>query len=230
MAKSFIIPQELEQAIDEEDVKSPGIAKELREWVKEMAGGLGMSISADDVQEKASQIREMAEAKEEMEADVSRARELAVLDGALTNDELASMDLQSARALLATAGSADELGTGFRTLKEKNQLIGVPFIIVNYRFFEGDKGHFTAVFLVTEDGRKLMLTDGSTGIRDQLEKWTALNGGRMRAMAAQKGLRVSTYPFCDDCGRPVPPRASVCPLCGRRDLSRAETFYIDETA
>lgn len=230
MAKSPNIPAELRDAIAYEESTTPGMGADLEKWVLEMVGGLGMSISVDDVAERANQIREMSEAHEMMESDVARAKELAVLDGALSNDELANIDLQSARALLATAGSADELGTGFRTVKDKRQLIGLPFIIVNYRFFEGDKGRFTAAFLVTDDGRKIMITDGSTGIRDQLERWTSINGGRMRAMAAQKGLRVSSYPFCDNCRAPAPARATECPRCGNQDLSRSETFYIDETA
>lgn len=230
MAKAPSIPQELKDAIASEESITPGIGADLEKWVLDMTVGLGMSISVDEVGARADELRNQWMAHEEMETDIARAKELATLDGALSNDDLAAVDLQSARAMLATAGSADELGTGFRTLKEKRQLIGVPFIIVNYRFFEGDKGRFTAVFLVTDDGRKLMITDGSSGIRDQLARWTDLNDGRMRAMAAQKGLRVSGYPFCDNCRKPAPARATECPSCGNQDLSRAETFYIDETA
>lgn len=226
MAKAETIPAELQDAISFEEKTTPGIGEELERWVKEFAIGMGMSITPEEVAAKADEIRLQTQAGEEME----RARELEKLDGALSNEELANIDLAGARALLATAGSADELGTGFRTIKDKHQLIGQPFIIVNYRFFEGDKGRFTAAFLVTDDGRKLMLTDGSTGIRDQLERWTMLNEGRMRAMACQKGLRVSGYPFCDNCRQPAPARATECPTCGNQDLSRAETFYIDESA
>lgn len=72
--------------------------------------------------------------------------------------------------------SIDNYGDGF-TLADKEikyGLIGMPFVILSHEEREGDyerdgqKESFAVVRVVTQDGRKFMLTDGSTGLRDQL--------------------------------------------------------------
>lgn len=95
---------------------------------------------------------------------------------------------------IATVNAAD-LGNGFSVLatKNKGQLVDVPFIIVDWRFNNGDQGEFVTLMLVTKDGRKLILNDGSTGVYEQMKGLTKkLNGGRAAVMC-EKGLNRSDY-------------------------------------
>lgn len=98
---------------------------------------------------------------------------------ALTNNELAGITsfndaLALLNARLAEVGgvieSIADYGTGFSLLKDKGELLGKPFIVLAWFFREGEYGDggFVSAEIVTEDGRKLVINDGSTGIRDQL--------------------------------------------------------------
>lgn len=110
-----------------------------------------------------------------------------------------------------------DYGTGFEVLDRKDPLVGVPFGIVEWRFNQGDKGEFVSAAIITEDGRKLVINDGSTGVRDQLHEVTnkrAAHGvpeeARQRILKCRKGLRVSRYEYTDDKG----------------NTSQAQTFYL----
>ena len=98
--------------------------------------------------------------------------------------------------------SAD-LGDGFTLVQkhEKGMLIGVPFIILAANFTEGDylredgtKGTFVSCRIVTQDGRKLVLNDGSTGIHDQIKMlWSMKPETQGKPIVCRNGLRVSEY-------------------------------------
>lgn len=101
-------------------------------------------------------------------------------------------------ALLSDAGvvpanAADELGDGFEMLDDKNSLIGVPLIFLNWTFHPGDYGEpFVSAHVVTQDNRRYIVNDGGTGICAQLREWTERTG-RNAGMYAAKGLRKSEY-------------------------------------
>lgn len=98
--------------------------------------------------------------------------------------------------------STEDFGDGFK-LTNKPELVGVPFIIVDYKFASGDFGNdFAIVRLVTEDGRKCIVTDGSTGIRDQLTKY--MSKGIMNGLRVPRGLVRSDYEYTDDKGKQIP--------------------------
>lgn len=103
-----------------------------------------------------------------------------------------------------TSESVSDYGSGFKLLKtdEKVQLIGVPFVIVEWQFRNGDNGEYVSALIVTAKDEKLILNDGSTGIRDQLRKVTDARIDRGQAypqqgLACEKGLRVSKYTYTD---------------------------------
>lgn len=62
-----------------------------------------------------------------------------------------------------------EFGDGFELIKDKSELVGVPFVIVGLRFADSEYGEdpFAILHVMTVDGRKRIFVDGSTGIRDQ---------------------------------------------------------------
>ncbi|HWV44407.1 MAG TPA: hypothetical protein VN039_00025 [Nitrospira sp.] len=100
--------------------------------------------------------------------------------------------------------STDDLGDGFVVLPTdgKASLVGVPFIILNMRFHTGDMGEFVILHVVTEDGRKLIVNDGSTGIRDQCKGYARNN--RTQGILCKRGLTRSDYTYEDDKGKSIP--------------------------
>lgn len=127
----------------------------------------------------------------------------------LTNeDALGSIKtFEDALAVLQDAGvvvrSTDDLGTGFRVLptSEKHTLVNVPFVVLAYEFHvskerldkDGNGLPFSAMHIVTKDGRKLIVTDGSTGIMADLRKYQAK--GQREGILAPRGLTVSEYDY-----------------------------------
>lgn len=111
------------------------------------------------------------------------------------------------------AVAADVLGDGFKIVENKDTLIGVQFFAIAWNFLMGDHGEYVAVRLVTEDNRKLVLMDGSTGIFQMLanySKKTGLAGG----LLCQKGLRRSDYTYKGEDGKE----------------KSAQTYYLDVSA
>jgi hypothetical protein len=88
----------------------------------------------------------------------------------------------------------------------KDKLIGVPFLIVQWRFNESEKyknddgtnGSFVSAEVMLQDGTLLVLNDGSTGIARQLRELSDRRIAAGHAMpyagrAVNKGLRKSEY-------------------------------------
>lgn len=74
------------------------------------------------------------------------------------------------------AESMKDYGAGF-DMVEKSTLVGVDFMAVQWRFIDGDFGDsgdkFVYVQAMTKHGEKVSFTDGSTGIKDQLQNVTS---------------------------------------------------------
>lgn len=140
-----------------------------------------------------------------------------------TNNELLRniTSFEDAARALADAGIeptnySEEFGSGFRVASEteKRSLIGVPFIALGLRLApgeymrEGEKTDFAVLHIVTKTGEKLILTDGSTGICDQVKE--VLAKGITAGLYVAGGLRVSDYDYTDEKG----------------NVSPASTFYL----
>ena len=106
----------------------------------------------------------------------------------------------------AVALSSEVLGDGF-TLVEKDKLLGVPFVLIDYtvhtsttNFDENGEGlKFVTVRCVTQEDKRVAFNDGSTGVARQLRDLAAreIYGG----IYVQNGLRASEYEVTDDKGR-----------------------------
>ena len=116
---------------------------------------------------------------------------------------------------------------------DKDALINVPFMIVDYRFQEGDSGPFVSVVIVTKnpisiDGgtpsSKFVVNDGSTGIMAQLERIEAeraeSHGDEIRPLYCEHGLRKSEYVRRDENGEPILNERTGAP-------ERAVTYYLN---
>lgn len=138
----------------------------------------------------------------------------------------------TAQALGGQVAEAENLiGDGFSKLDNKDRLLGVPFILVNWGFNEeGEFGEFMYARLVTKDGQKYRISDGSTGLATELKtltERTGLTGG----LQVKNGLRKSEYPRCNDCQTNFAKRPEKCPnpknLPGKHAIVTAQTFYLN---
>lgn len=75
---------------------------------------------------------------------------------------------------------------------DKDSLLGVPFVIVDWREMSGTFGPYAFVEIVTKDNRHGFLTDGGVGITDQL-RTVHMATGRRSGYVAKRGLRRSDY-------------------------------------
>ena len=88
--------------------------------------------------------------------------------------------------------ASEELGDGFALLENKDQLIDVPLVIMDWSFHEGDHGEFVSAHVVTRPGDKFIVNDGSTGIYAQLRAFSDARG-KFGGLAVNRGLRRSDY-------------------------------------
>lgn len=139
-------------------------------------------------------------------------------DGA-TFDYYAQM---TAEAYGPLVDASEVLGDGFGLLTKetKAMLVGIPCLFMEWAFRDGDFGRpFVSVRIVARMpggsiGRFIM-NDGSTGIADQLAKYTKKTG-KLGGLLVAKGLNRSDYEVenPDQPGKMMP----------------ATTYYIDTTA
>ena len=147
----------------------------------------------------------------------------AVAKRRLNDDQLRGItDFASA---IAAAGpimdiAETELSSGFSVCQDKSLLVGVPLIILDWSFSEGDQGEFVSVLVITKDNRKLIINDGSTGIYAQLKRLPKLDGN---VLGVHKGLRRSDYDRRDENGNLI-----LSDKTGRPE--RATTYYLDTSA
>lgn len=112
---------------------------------------------------------------------------------------------QDARIALEAAGvplfnSTNILGDGADFIKDKNLLVGVPFLILDWHFIVDEKTQreYVNVLVMNGQGEKARFNDGSTGIYSQLKKVTEEYG--KVAISCKFGLRKSEY---DKDGQPA---------------------------
>lgn len=91
-----------------------------------------------------------------------------------------------------------EVGNGFEMIEKKDSLIGVPFIILDARFSDGDYGTFVICEIITKDNFKGVIIDGSMGIREQvralIEERTAAGVEHAASgIVVKRGLTKSDY-------------------------------------
>lgn len=108
---------------------------------------------------------------------------------------------------------SEHLGNGFSLCDDKSKLVGKRMVIISVGINSGNFGLFVTMAVATEDGKLLIVNDGSTGIRDQVKDLIQTTG-RWGGWEVSKGLRVSRYEYVDEKGNEIP----------------AETYYIDTSS
>lgn len=103
-------------------------------------------------------------------------------------------DLATARELLGTVVDAsDVVGDGADFIKDKNLLVGVPFLVLEWKFVVDEKTNreYVNVHIMGGDGRRARFNDGSTGVYAQLKKVSDEMG--VMGIQVKAGLRRSDY-------------------------------------
>lgn len=134
--------------------------------------------------------------------DITTLRDLDTFDAALALAEQEFGDISDANEVI---------GSKFLRLKDKRVLVDTPFLVLYVSFpassrfnnpETGEPARFANAHVITEDGRRFIIVDGSTGLYPQLEEW-ALRSGRNGGLLVKGGLRESTYPLPDGSGEGV---------------------------
>lgn len=129
-----------------------------------------------------------------------------------TDADLAGVtDMDTALAMLGSVTDIEDFadyGSGFDILENKDNLIGVPFVVLEWRFTDSQKYSqtFASMVVVDEKNNKYIVNDGSTGICAQLQMVTQqrIDQGKAYPQAAlicRKGLRRSDYTVEDSQGK-----------------------------
>ena len=117
------------------------------------------------------------------------------------------------------------IGSGYQ-VTDKKDLVNIGMLLVNWRFTHGEQGDFVVVTAITKESpvRRVIFTDGSTGVRNQLMNETKrraemgiphLNAG----LLVNKGLVDSEYDVdIED------------PKTGEVKQTKAHTFYLSTSA
>lgn len=114
------------------------------------------------------------------------------------------------------------LGDGF-VYVEKSELVNVPFLILDVR--TGMSPNFTAPYATirakTGSGKPVKFVDFSTGVLDMLLSLEK-SGKNPVGMWCSKGLTVSEYDACQQCGHAV--SGCQCDVPGPK--AKATTYYL----
>lgn len=119
---------------------------------------------------------------------------------ATTGTENAEIDwsgiksLGDARAALGNVINVSELlGDGSTFFDDKSVFVGVPFLVLDWRFITDEKSgrEYVNVLVMNKDGDKARFNDGSTGVYAQLREITDRVG--KVGLEVRGGLRRSDY-------------------------------------
>lgn len=142
---------------------------------------------------------------------------------------------------VVAAHEAEDLGDGFRlaTEEDKKRLVGVPLMLLDWTFREGDyTDQYVSIMAVAQmEGGvigKYIINDGSTGIRVQLREYQD-ETGRTGGLMVRNGLRMSEYPVNmedgETKGMPFKSKQEYRHHVAQgKKVGEARTFYLDTSA
>jgi len=96
-------------------------------------------------------------------------------------------------AMKLVVKSSDVIGDGAEFITDKNKLVEVPFLVLDWKFItdEETQREYVNVLIMGVNGDKARFNDGSTGIYAQL-KQVSENVGKV-GIEVKQGLRRSDY-------------------------------------
>lgn len=191
-------------------------------------------MAKETAAEKATQaVAEGLGGKELTAADINN---WSVMVPSASDEQLRNVDSYEDAMLLAeeingvVSDISEKLGTGFIILEDKDKLVKTEFVAILWRFSAGTFGGFVSMAVVTKGGDKYIVNDGSAGIFEQLRELSAMEK-QFGGMKVPRGLRVSEYATCFECGVPRTAEELECSRCGDTAERRAtgHTYYLDTT-
>jgi len=80
---------------------------------------------------------------------------------------------------------------------DKADLLGVDMVVLDYKFHQGSFGEFVSVMAITHDNRRVVFSDGSSGIYEQFRFMKDQAPNTTGGIRLPKGLTVSRYTYLD---------------------------------
>ena len=142
-------------------------------------------------------------------------------------------DVEAYFASLGTEMSTgDEISDGYEVLDNKDRLLDTPLIVIDWRevWSNENASYFHTIRVLTLSGERYRISDGSTGISDQLREITKvrLNEGNKvpnAGLIVRAGLTKSEYWVHKDEGRALSNQeAEALPADKKR---KAATYYLN---
>ncbi|MFK0295137.1 hypothetical protein ACIQU6_32345 [Streptomyces sp. NPDC090442] len=137
-----------------------------------------------------------------------------------TDEEIARIQEAGFESVAAHAALFDKFSDSYEVIKDKRELVAVPFVSLEWQFHEGDNGEFVSAVIMQRDNSLSVLNDGGTGIYRQYKQLTESIGRQRGPIMHKGGLRTSEYwfnPHTGDISRKRPEDG---------DWRKATTFYL----
>lgn len=140
-------------------------------------------------------------------------------DVAINRADLSAVKSFSDAVELATQAygdllSTEELGDGFTLVKDKDKLVGLEFLVLQWQWvLNGEHGEYVILRCIDRSNNKFVFVDGGSGIKTQLLQFEQEHDDQAGGLMAPWGLRRSDYDYTDDKGVERP----------------ATTFYLAES-
>ncbi|MCZ0995065.1 hypothetical protein O1L44_20825 [Streptomyces noursei] len=138
-----------------------------------------------------------------------------------TDEEIAKIREAGYDSVASHAASFEEFTSSYPVIRDKRELIAVPFISLEWHFHEGDNGEFVSAVIMRRDNSLAVLNDGGSGIYRQYKELTERIGRQLGPITHNNGLSTSEYWFNSDTGAISRKRPD-----DGGDWRKATTFYL----
>ncbi|WP_274912138.1 hypothetical protein [Streptomyces sp. WZ-12] len=138
-----------------------------------------------------------------------------------TDEEITRIQEAGFESVASHAADFDKFSESYSVIKDKRELIAVPFVSLEWQFNEGDNGEFVSAVIMRRDNSLAVLNDGGTGIYRQYKQLTESIGRQRGPIMHKDGLRTSEYWFNPDTGAISRKRPD-----SEGDWRKATTFYL----
>lgn len=126
----------------------------------------------------------------------------------------------------------EEISDGFEKVsdEDKTKFVKVPILILDWERMPGDMGMFATIRFITQEGKRYRMSDGSTGIYDQLtrievEREKLGHPAPTQGLAVRRGLRKSEY-WVSKASKQVIPREDLGAV-PEDERFKGATYYLD---
>ncbi|UJB45740.1 hypothetical protein [Streptomyces sp. A1-5] len=138
-----------------------------------------------------------------------------------TDEEIAKIREAGFDSVATHAASFEEFTNSYPVIRDKRELIAVPFISLEWNFHEGDNGEFVSAVIMRRDNSLAVINDGGSGIYRQYKELTERIGRQLGPITHKGGLSTSEYWFNFDTGAISRRRPD-----SEGDWRKATTFYL----